>query len=150
MRSRRLILSIGAGEAVKKPSNPTQIEQVYGVIKEDKDDDEDDLIDGQKISSEPTITFDLTISSFKVLDAFGSIEENLCRTEEDFYNVPFISEKPSKEVCNPNSDNHHFTIEVQIKNDETFLKKVLACFESWRPLFCGEPRGKLIDVKRRN
>ena len=119
----------------KWPSNPKQIEQLDGVHEADKDDthekevdeknDEDDLIDGQKISSEPTITFDLTISSFKVLDAFGSIEENLCRTEEDFYNVPFISEKPSKEVFDQNSENYHFTFEVQIKNDETFLKKVL-------------------------
>ena len=32
VRSRRLLLSIGAGEAVKKPSNPTQIEQVDGVF----------------------------------------------------------------------------------------------------------------------
>ena len=32
VRSIRLLLSIGAGEAVKKPSNPTQIEQVGGVF----------------------------------------------------------------------------------------------------------------------
>ena len=44
----------------------------------------------------------------------------------------------------------HFTLEVQVKNDETFFKKVLARFDSWHLLYFVEPRGKLVDVKEEN
>ena len=83
-----------------------------------------DQIDGQAES--PTVTFDLSISSVAVLDAFLSIEDNLCGGIEDaIEKVPFISEVPSQEVRDTKSDETLFTLEVQVINDETFLETFL-------------------------
>ena len=72
----------------------------------------------------------------KVLDAFLSIEDNLCGGIEDaIEKVPFISEVPSYEVRDTKSDETLFTLEVQVINDETFLEIVHKRFESWDPLY---------------
>ena len=108
-----------------------------------------DQIDGQTESSESTITFDLTISACQVEDAFRSFEENLCRGVGSDEKVPFISEVPSSEVRELNSDNVLYTLEVQVINEEKFLEKVSNQFESWDPLYYGKPRGKLVKAMRR-
>ena len=75
-----------AGLSHESDSNDTKENKVY------ENSDEESL--------EPTITFDSTIIAFKFLDAFGSNKENLCRTEEDFVNVPFISETLVRKFMN--------------------------------------------------
>ena len=109
-----------------------------------------DQIDGQAESSESVITFDLTISSPTSEDAFRSIEENLCRGVGSDEKVPFISEVPSREVPEPNSDNVHYTLEVHVINEKNFLEIVSNQFNSWDPLYFGKPRGKLVNVLERN
>ena len=130
-QSRKLVESV-KGADVKK--------QKIGVI---------DQIDGQTDS--PTVTFDLTISAVEVLDAFLSIEDNLCGgLENAIEKVPFISEEPSIEERDTNSDNNTlFTLEVQVINEETFLEKVRKIFDSWEPLYWGKPRRKLVKVLQR-
>ena len=102
------------------------------------------------IEDETTITFDLTISAHQLVDAYCSIEDNLCHSQEDNEKIPFISEIPSSEVRELDGENILFTLEVQIKNEEMFLKKVLSRFDTWDPLYFEKPRGKLVKVIRRN
>ena len=171
IRSRKVVLSVGGGEAVvtARPPNQNQIiEQVDGVNESDSDDIEtiDDQKDDNKnsddvieeidggietsvtIEDETTITFDLTISAHQLVDAYCSIEDNLCHSQEDNEKIPFISEIPSSEELD--GENILFTLEVQIKNEEKFLKKVLNRFDTWDPLYFKKPRGKLVKVLRRN
>ena len=63
VRSRRLVLSVGSGEAIARPSNPKIIEQVDGVNEPDKDDsiDEVDKKDEENIETSATVTFDLIL-----------------------------------------------------------------------------------------
>ena len=107
-------------------------------------------IDGQTDSTEATITFDLTISSPSSEDAFRSIEENLCRGVGSDLKVPFISEVPSREVLEPNSENVQFTLEVQVINEKKFLETVSNQIDNWDPLYFGKHRGKLVKVLQRD
>ena len=55
------------------------------------------------------------------LDAFCSIEENLCSAEDS----PRISDIPSKEETDENNaGNTLFTMEIKVENDKEFLAKV--------------------------
>ena len=47
----------------------------------------------------------------------------MCR-DEDNVKVPFISEEPSCEVKEDNTENTLFTLAVQVVNEEDFLKKI--------------------------
>ena len=93
-------MSVGGGEAVARarPSNPNKmIEQVDGVNESDNDDSIEEVEKKDDENFESTLTFDLTISVAILLDAFGSIEENLCN-DKDESKIHFISEVPSKAV----------------------------------------------------
>ena len=157
-RSTRIVSSVGGGEAVARPSNPDKIiEQLDGVNEVDKDESIDDGNEANETSeddkiignNEATVTYDLTISAHQLVDAYCSIEDNLCHTKEDNENIPFISETPSSEVTEIDSENTLFTLEIQVNNEETFLKKVLHRFDTWDPLYFKKPRGKLVNVRRR-
>ena len=99
IRSTRVVLSVGGGEAFDRPSNPNKIiEQLAGVNEPDKDLDDtiDSVNDNDEIEEidgniETTVSYDLTISAERFMDAFSSIEENLCNVE-DSKKIPFISE----------------------------------------------------------
>ena len=105
-------------------------------------------IDGQIESTVTTLNFDLTISAVQLLDAYCSIEDNLCYGDVDA-KVLFISENPSSQVKETNSENTLFTLEIQVENDETFLAKLQKRFDSWDPLYFGKPRGKLVKSMKR-
>ena len=159
VRSRQLVLSVGGGEAVARPSNPDKIiEQLDGVNEVDKDESIDDGNEANETSeddkiignNEATVTYDLTISAHQLVDAYCSIEDNLCHSKEDSENIPFISETPSSEVMDLDGENTLFTLEIQIINEESFLKKVLQQFNTWDPLYFKKPRGKLVEVMKRN
>ena len=168
VRSRRLVLSVGSGEAVARPSNPKIIEQLDGGNEPDKDDsidefekkdDGDSVVDKEVLediieqfdgNAESTVTFDLTISALTLTDAFNSIEENLC-SKEDSPKIPFISDVPSKEVRDEDKeDNTLFTLEVRFDNEKKFLAKVERIFHNWDPLWFGKPRGILSKFVKRD
>ena len=104
-------------------------------------------IDGQMESDEPTITIDLTISAVQVVDAYCSMEDNLCYGEVD-KKVLFIGDETSSEIKEANSDNTLFTFEIQVENEETFLVKLQEWFDTWDPLYNGKPCGKLVKWKK--
>ena len=66
--------------------------------------------------------------------SYCSIEDHFL-TGDDHLKVPFISEKPSSEVSDLESDNTLFTLEVQVDNDELFLNRVYQIFDSWDPYY---------------
>ena len=80
------------------------------------------------------------------LDAFCSIEENLCSAEDS----PRISDIPSKEETDENNaGNTLFTMEIKVENDRNFLAKVEKTFHNWNPLWYGKPPGTLVTFKKR-
>ena len=147
LRSRRLVLSVGAGEAVARPSNPNRtIDQLDGVTEREKDDAIDEV---KKKDDELFITFDLTIRAFTFLDAFGSIEENL-NLDEYGPKIPFIGEVPSRAIKDEKSEeNTLYTLEIKVVNDETFLEILETKFLNWDPLWHGKPRGALLKFVKR-
>ena len=70
--------------------------------------------------------------------------------DEDNVKVPFISEEPSCEVKEANSANTLFTLEVQVVNEEDFLKKVYGRFDNWDPFWDGNPRGTIVKFVQRS
>ena len=111
-------------------------------------------IDGQTTTGEiespvTECTIDLTISAKTALDAYSSIEINLRHGDEVDKKVFFINEVPSSEIKETNVENSLFTLEIRVDTEETFLKKLYERFESWDPLYCGNPCGKLIEHSRR-
>ena len=100
------------------------------------------------IESKEPIIFDLTISAVQLVDAYCSIEDNLCYGEVD-EKVLFISEVPSSEVQETNSENTLFTLEIKVENEDSFLEKLYERFNSWDPLYYGNPRGKLVKSTKR-
>ena len=143
----------GGGEAVARdrPSNTNQIiEQVDGVNESENDDsiDEVEKKDDENFD-ESILTFDLTISAVTFLDAFGSIEENLC-ADKDESKILFISEAPSKAARDErNEGNTLYTLEIRVVKDKTFLAKLEMKFHNWKPLWHGEPRGILCKFLKR-
>ena len=154
LRSRKVVLSVGGGEAVAsaRPSNPNKIiEQVDGVNESDNDDSIEEVEKKDEENIESNLTFDLTISAVAVsfLDAFGSIEENLCR-DEDESKVLFISEVHSKAVNDETNDvNTLYTLKIRVVNDKMFLAKLEKKFHNWYPLWHGQPRGTLRKFLKR-
>ena len=123
VRSRRLVLSVGAGEAVARPSNPNKtIEQLDGVNELDKDESVDELERKDDGNIELTVNFDLTISALSFLDAFGSIEENLCNDEDE--SKILISNVPSRAVIDEkNEGNTLYTLEIKSCQRKDFFGK---------------------------
>ena len=79
-----------------------QIMMIPAIEEVEKKDDE---------NIESTLTFDLTISAVTFLDAFGSVEENLCNDESK---VLFIGDVPSKaERDEKNEKNTLYTFELR-------------------------------------
>ena len=59
-----------------------------------------------------------------MLDAFGSIEENLCN-DKDESKIHFISEVPSKAVSDEqNKGNTLYSLEIRVVNEKTFLENL--------------------------
>ena len=109
-----------------------------------------DQIDGQTESAEPTLTFDLTISAVNHVDAYCSMEDNLCYGDEVDEKVLDIGDKQSSEVREVNTGNTLYTFPIKVVNEETFLQKLYERFNSWDPLYFGKPRGKLMNFKQRS
>ena len=63
-----------------------------------------------------TCTFDLTISAVQLLDAYCSMEDNLCYGDFD-KKVLDIGDVPSSEVKEANSENTFFTFEIKVENE---------------------------------
>lgn len=113
--------------------------QKFGVIEQ---------VDGGIEPAAATVTFDLTISAVQLVDAYCSIEDNLCYGEVD-KKLIFINEKPSSEVKETNSENTLFTFDIQFENEEKSLEQLYERFKSWDPLYFGKPRGKLVNSAKR-
>lgn len=131
-------------------NNPRQIICVMKEALENTNSQDEEVIeqiDGN-IESVP-VTYDLTISAMTDLDAFCSIEENLC-SAEDSPRIPFISDIPSEEETDENNPgNTLFTMEIKVENERNFLAKVEKTFRNWEPLWYGKPRGTLVRFKKR-
>ena len=130
-KSRQLIQNI-EGSVIKRPI--IAIEQ----------------IDGQMESAEPTLTFDLTISAVNDVDAYCSMEDNLCYGDEVDEKVLDISDEQLSEVRELNTGNTLYTFAIKVVNEEIFLQKLYERFNSWEPLYFGKPRGKLMKFVQRS
>ena len=83
------------------------------------------------------------------MDAYCSMEDNLCYGDDVDAKVHSIGDEPSSEVKEPDSENTLFTFEIQVENDKKFLEKLFHRFETWNPLYYGKPRGRLVKRTRR-
>jgi len=69
-------------------------------------------------------------------------------TGSDGEKIEFIGENASKEEADPKEDeNTPFTIEIQVKSNAEFIKKIEEIFKMWCPTYFDNPRSKLTHFK---
>ena len=150
MKHKEPILAEASKDGKVLTENPRQI---ICVVKDSVEIDATDTIvevieqiDG---NIDSTVTYDLTISAETFIDAFSSIEENLCSAEFD-PKIPFISTVPSTTMNDDNNeDNRLYTIEVRFDNEKKFLSKIEIIFQNWEPMRFGKPKGTLLKFEKR-